>query len=97
MKEALLYDARDMRLVDSPKPECGPNNVLVILRACAICPTDLRKFSLGRKGSPLIHLPMNMGHEWTGDVVEVGENVEYPKVGARARAELGRICRICTG
>lgn len=85
MKEALLYDARDMRLVDSPKPECGPNNVLVILRACAICPTDLRKFSLGRKGSPLIHLPMNMGHEWTGDVVEVGENVEYPKVGARVR------------
>jgi len=85
MKEVLLYDAKDMRLVDSLKPKCGSNNVLVKLRACAICPTDLRKYSLGRKGSPLIHLPMNMGHEWTGDVVEVGENLDYPKLGARVR------------
>ena len=85
MKEVLLYDARDLRLVDSSRPECGPNKVLVKLRACAICPTDLRKYSLGRKGSPLIHLPMNMGHEWTGDVVEVGENLDYPKVEARVR------------
>ena len=85
MKEVLLFDAKDMKIVDSPVPKCGPNNVLVKLRACAICPTDLRKYSLGRKGSPLIHLPMNMGHEWTGDVVEVGEKVEYPKVGARVR------------
>lgn len=81
MKEVLLYEKKDMRLVDSPKPKCGPNDVLVKLRACAICPTDLRKYNLGKKGSPLIHLPMNMGHEWTGDVVEVGENIKNPQVG----------------
>jgi 2-desacetyl-2-hydroxyethyl bacteriochlorophyllide A dehydrogenase len=85
MKEAVLYEAKDMRLVDSPMPECGPNDVLVKLRACAICPTDLRKYSLGKKGSPLIHLPMNMGHEWAGDVVEVGSNIGYPEVGMRVR------------
>jgi L-iditol 2-dehydrogenase len=85
MKEVLLYEAEDMRVVDSPRPECGPNDVLVRLRACGICPTDLRKYSLGRQGSPLIHLPMNMGHEWTGDVIEAGEAVEYPKVGMRVR------------
>ncbi|MEM2094581.1 MAG: zinc-binding dehydrogenase [Candidatus Bathyarchaeia archaeon] len=85
MKEVLLYDAKDLRLIESPKPTCGPNNVLVKLQACAICPTDLRKYSFGKMGSPLIHLPMNMGHEWTGDVVEVGEYVDYPKVGMRIR------------
>lgn len=85
MKEALLYEARDMKVVDSPKPECGPNDALVRVRACGVCPTDLRKYSLGTRGSPLIHLPMNMGHEWTGDVVEVGENLDYPKVGMRVR------------
>jgi L-iditol 2-dehydrogenase len=85
MKEVLLYGAKDMRLVDSPIPSCGPTNILIKLQACAICPTDLRKYRLGKMGSPLIRLPMNMGHEWTGDVVEVGEYVDYPKVGMRVR------------
>jgi L-iditol 2-dehydrogenase len=85
LKEALLYEQQDMRLVDSPTPACGPSDALVKLRACGVCPTDLRKYSLGKKGSPLIHLPMNMGHEWTGDVVEVGANVTYPQVGMRVR------------
>jgi L-iditol 2-dehydrogenase len=85
VKEALLYEAQDLRLVDSPKPECGPTDALVRVRACGICPTDLRKYRLGTKGSPLVHLPMNMGHEWTGDVVQVGENLDYPKVGMRVR------------
>lgn len=85
MKEVLLYEKQDMRLIDSPKPNCGPNGVLIKLQACAVCPTDLRKYSFGKQGSPLIKLPMNMGHEWTGDVVEVGANVDYPKVGMRVR------------
>jgi len=85
VREAVLYEAQDMRVVDSPEPECGPDDVLVRVRACGICPTDLRKYSLGAKGSPLVHLPMNMGHEWTGDVVGVGESIEYPKVGMRVR------------
>lgn len=74
-----------MRLVDSPVPKCGPNDVLVKIKACAICPTDLRKYSLGKVGSPLLHLPMNLGHEWTGDVVGSGANVTYPQVGIRVR------------
>ncbi|MDQ1280602.1 MAG: hypothetical protein QG670_1865 [Thermoproteota archaeon] len=85
MKEVILYNTKDLRVVDSPKPTCGPSDILVKLRACAICPTDLRKYTLGELGSPLLHLPMNMGHEWTGDVVEVGESISYPKVGMRVR------------
>jgi len=85
MKEVLLYKAQDMKLIESPKPECGPTDVLIKLKACAICPTDLRKYRFGKKGSPLLHLPMNMGHEWAGDVVEAGESVEYPEVGTRVR------------
>ncbi|MDQ1281016.1 MAG: hypothetical protein QG670_2280 [Thermoproteota archaeon] len=91
MKEVILFEKQDLRLVDSPVPKCGPNDALIKIRACAICPTDLRKYALGKMGSPLIHLPMNMGHEWAGDVIEVGENVKnYPKVGMLVRGVAGR-------
>lgn len=85
MKEVVLYNKKDLRVIDSPKPKCGSSDILVKLRACTICPTDLRKYTLGEMGSPLLHLPMNMGHEWTGDIVEVGETITYPKVGMRVR------------
>ncbi|MEM3404558.1 MAG: zinc-binding dehydrogenase [Nitrososphaeria archaeon] len=85
MREVLLFEKQDLRIVDSPIPECGPNDVLVKIKACGICPTDLRKYHLGKAGSPLIHLPMNLGHEWTGEVIEAGVNVDYPSVGMRIR------------
>lgn len=85
MKEVILYEKQDLRLINSPIPKCGPTDALIKIKACAICPTDLRKYALGKVGSPLIHLPMNMGHEWTGDVIEVGQYVTYPKVGMRVR------------
>jgi len=86
LKAALLYGKQDLRYVDVPIPEVGPTDVLVKVKACGICPTDLRKYQLGKKGSPLLpHFPFNLGHEWTGDVVEVGELVSFPEVGMRIR------------
>jgi len=73
MREALLYGVRDLRIVDSPKPEIGPEEVLVAVRACGVCPTDIRKFSNGGVGLP--KLPLNLGHEWCGDVVAIGRQV----------------------
>ncbi|OQB28053.1 MAG: D-arabitol-phosphate dehydrogenase [Chloroflexi bacterium ADurb.Bin180] len=87
MKEALLYGVRDLRVVESPKPEIGPYDVLVRVRACGICPTDLRKYLLLHESAQVPHLPLNMGHEFAGDVVEVGAKVTRPiKVGMRVAA-----------
>jgi len=82
LREALLYGKEDLRLVESPKPEIEPDEVLVEVRACAVCPTDIRKFKYGTR-SHLVELPMNLGHEWTGDIVEVGEELEDVSPGMR--------------
>lgn len=78
MKAALLYGVKDLRLVELPRPEVGPGEVLVRVSRCGICPTDLRKYRSGDNGT--LTLPMNLGHEWVGRVVEVGAEVSdfYP-------------------
>jgi L-iditol 2-dehydrogenase len=81
MKAALLYDVQDLRVVDVPTPETGPDGVLVRVTACAVCPTDIRKFRTGDNGE--LKFPFNMGHEWVGEVVDVGGQVNNVKPGAR--------------
>lgn len=81
MKAALLYGIGDLRLVDIPTPEYGPDEVLTKVTVCAVCPTDIRKYRVGNGG--VLQFPFNMGHEWVGEVVEVGKNVDDVKVGDR--------------
>ncbi len=81
MKSALLYGVGDLRLVDIPRPEPGPDEVLMRVTVCAVCPTDIRKFRVGNGG--VLSFPFNMGHEWVGEVVEVGSKVDDVKIGDR--------------
>lgn len=81
MKAALLYGIGDLRLVDIPKPEPAPDEVLTKVTVCAVCPTDIRKYRVGNGG--VLQFPFNMGHEWVGEVVEVGKEVDDVKVGDR--------------
>ena len=81
MKAALLYGIGDLRLVDIPKPEYGPDEVLTKVTVCAVCPTDIRKYRVGNGG--VLQFPFNMGHEWVGEVVEVGANVKDVQIGDR--------------
>ncbi len=81
MKAALLYGKGDLRVVDVNTPRIGANDILVKVKVCAVCPTDVRKYRTGKQS---VHsYPVNLGHEWTGDVVKVGDNVENWKVGMR--------------
>lgn len=81
MKAALLYGIQDLRVVDIPRPAVGPGDVLVRVSACGVCPTDLRKHRTGDAGA--LKLPMNLGHEWIGQVAEVGQNVRGFREGMR--------------
>ena len=83
MKEALLYEKHDVRIVDSPIPTIGPNDILLKVRAAKVCPTDVRKYNLGSSDTRIRSLPMNLCHEYTGDIVEVGENVKDLKKNMR--------------
>ena len=81
MKAALLYGFGDLRLVDIPKPEYAPDEVLTKVTVCAVCPTDIRKYRVGNGG--VLQFTFNMGHEWVGEVVEVGADVADVTVGDR--------------
>ena len=83
MKEALLYEKHDVRIVDSPIPTIGPNDILLKVRAAKVCPTDVRKYNLGSSDTRIRSLPMNLCHEYAGDIVEVGENVKDLKKNMR--------------
>lgn len=75
MKALLLSDYKQLELTDFDKPEIGTNDVLVQVKACGICGSDIHGYdgSSGRRIPPLI-----MGHEAAGVVAEVGSGVtEY--------------------
>lgn len=81
MKAALLYGVGDLRVVDVPKPAPKPDEVLVRVTVCAVCPTDIRKYRVGNGG--VLKFPFNMGHEWVGEVAEVGGEVSDVAIGTR--------------
>lgn len=85
MKEVKLFGISDLRIVESPVPAIEPDEILVKVRVCGICPTEIRKFTAPNYKP--IPFPVNPGHEWTGDVVRVGSEVEGFEVGWRVVAE----------
>jgi L-iditol 2-dehydrogenase len=83
MKEALLYEKNDVRIIDVPIPTVGPTDILLNVKAAKICPTDVRKYNLGSSDARIRSLPMNLCHEYAGEIVDVGEEVKHLKKGMR--------------
>ena len=79
------YGIGDLRLVDIPKPEYAPDEVLTKVTVCAFCPPDIRKHRVGNGG--VLQLRSTMDHEWVGEVVEVGADVDDVTVGDRVLGE----------
>ncbi len=77
MKAAVLYANEDIRYADWETPEVRPGTVKVHVRATGICGSDVpRVLHNGAHFYPIV-----LGHEFSGDVVEVGEGVTSIKVG----------------
>ncbi|QTF94436.1 MAG: 2,3-butanediol dehydrogenase [Halomonas sp. BM-2019] len=96
MKAAVWYKARDLRVetVEIPALE-DPHQVKVRVAACGICGSDLHEYSAGPIFIPVDEphplsqqrAPIIMGHEFAGEVVEVGEGVTRVKPGDRVAIE----------
>ena len=66
MKALSLYGVNDLRLVDMPRPEPGDGEVLLKIKACGICGSDIpRVFTKGT-----YHFPTVIGHEFAGEIIE---------------------------
>lgn len=79
MKAAVLFGNEDIRFADMPEPGTRPGAVKVRVRACGICGSDVPRVLHG--GAHFY--PVVLGHEFAGDVVEVGEDVEGLTLGDR--------------
>ena len=76
-------------------PDIGPNDVLIKIRKTAICGTDVHIFKWDDWSQRTIPVPMTIGHEFVGDIVEIGEEVEDFKPGDRVSGEGHIVCGHC--
>jgi threonine dehydrogenase-like Zn-dependent dehydrogenase len=85
MKAAVYHGPRDIRVEDIERPAIAADEILVRVRACGICGSDLHMYRLGMfeaLGRPVASGRV-MGHELSGEVVEVGPQVTGFRVGDR--------------
>lgn len=94
MKAAMLYGVKNLQVEEVKKPQIDAGEVLVKIKAATTCGTDLKILQRGYV-EKVIELPTIFGHEWAGDVVEVGEHVTWPKKGMRIRAGNSAPCLRC--
>jgi threonine 3-dehydrogenase len=82
-------------LEDMPKPEVGPNDVLIRVQKTSICGTDLHIAAWDEWAAATIPVPMVIGHEYMGIVADIGSEVEGLSVGQRVSGEGHVVCGRC--
>jgi len=89
MKVAMYYNNNDVRIEEMPLPSIGDNELLVKVQASGICGSDVMEWYRIKKA------PKVLGHEITGDIVEIGKNVKNYKVGDRVFVSHHVPCNTC--
>ncbi len=84
-----------LELRDVPRPEIGINDVLIRVRKTGICGTDLHIDSWDAWAAKTIHPPLVIGHEFVGEVAEVGANVSDFHPGDLVSGEGHVVCGQC--
>src|SRR5689334_3877368 len=92
MEALLLKEYKQLEMVRMAEPEAGPDDVLVRVRACGICGSDVHGYdgSTGRRIPPLV-----MGHEAAGIIETVGRDVKEFKPGERVTFDSTVYCGQC--
>lgn len=78
MRAAVYHPPSEIRVEDRPRPQIGAGEVLLKVRACGVCGTDVLKITRALPKKPVV-----LGHELVGDVVEIGAGVTKFKLGDR--------------
>lgn len=87
--------APGLSLEDVPEPEPGPNDVLIRVKRTAICGTDVHIYKWDEWAQRTIPVPMVVGHEFVGEIVEIGDNVNDYKPGMIVSGEGHIVCGRC--
>ncbi|MFP5205693.1 MAG: L-threonine 3-dehydrogenase [Acidobacteriota bacterium] len=86
---------RGLWLEDVPEPKIGINDVLVRVRYTGICGTDVHIYDWDEWAQKTIPIPMTIGHEFVGEIVEVGSNVSDFFIGDIVSGEGHVVCGRC--
>lgn len=89
MRVAMYYSNKDVRLEERPIPKIGPGEMLMRVEASGICGSDVMEWYRIHK------VPLVLGHEVSGEVVEVGEGITKFKKGDRVCAAHHVSCNTC--
>lgn len=94
MKAAVFYGKNDLRVEERALPPIGKDEVLVRVHACGICGTDVHIFCGDQGAAPT---PPNtvLGHEFAGEVVEVGSAVTAVASGDKVCIDPNKLCGAC--
>ncbi len=91
MKAAVLHGVNDLRWEEVATPRAGPGEVVIRVRAAGICGSDLPRVL----GTAAHYYPIVLGHEFSGEVAEIGRGVEGLAAGQRVTAAPLVPCMVC--
>jgi 2-desacetyl-2-hydroxyethyl bacteriochlorophyllide A dehydrogenase len=92
MQAAVFHGADDLRVEEVSRPSPGPGEVLLQVERCGICGTDSH---IVRGRFPAPNLPLIIGHEFAGTVIDAGAGVMHVQPGDRATADINIACGSC--
>jgi len=93
MKAARIHASLDIRVEEVEDPHLQEDEVLVKVKACGICGTDIHTYK--SEDVSMFEKPLIIGHEFSGEIVEVGSSVEGLMVGDRVVGTGYRHCGVC--
>ncbi len=97
MTAALFYGQGDIRFEQVVKPKAGPGEIVVRVHGCGICGSDYRLFARGPASETIASwpLPRILGHEFAGEVIEIGQGARGFRIGDRVSAAPATWCGDC--
>ncbi len=92
---AKVASQKGVEMIEKPMPEMGINDVLIKIKKTAICGTDVHIYEWNEWAQSTIVPPMTIGHEYVGEIVDIGSNVSNVKIGDRVSGEGHIVCGHC--
>lgn len=89
------YSKKGIWMDEIPKPQIQDNEVLIKIKQTAICGTDVHIYQWDEWAQRTIPVPMQVGHEYVGTIVELGKSVKGLRLGDRVSGEGHLVCGHC--
>lgn len=94
MKSAVFYGKEDLRVEEREMPKVTESDMLIRVRACGICGTDVHIFC-GDEGAAPTPANTVLGHEFAGEVVALGSAVQGINIGDKVCVDPNKLCGKC--